>query len=115
MHELPIVEATLREVLKVAQEQGATKVKLVSLVLGEFSGFVDESIEFYWPIVAKDTIAAEAELRIGREAGRLECVGCGYRFPPGKKADTCPKCNSFKLSIIEGSGYQLESIEVEKN
>jgi len=113
MHELPIVEATVKEVLKVAGEQKATKVMVVKLVLGEFSGFVDESIEFYWPIAAKETIAEKARLQIKRVAGKLECVKCGYKFPEGERAELCPKCQSFKLKITAGDGYWLEGIEIE--
>ena len=67
MHELGITEQLLELTLGHAEEAGAERVTRLNLVIGEFSSVVDESIQFYWEMMAEGT---PAEL-IRRYSSRL--------------------------------------------
>jgi len=114
MHELQITQALLTKVLEKAGSK-TRKIVVVKIVLGEFSGFVDESIDFYWNIITKDTIASGSKVVIIRKPGKMKCLACGHNMPKGEKTEICPKCGSFKVVVKEGSELVLQSIEVKND
>jgi hydrogenase nickel incorporation protein HypA/HybF len=115
MHEMGIATQLLALVIHYAEQAGAKQVKRLNLVIGEFSSVVDESLQFYWEIIAKDSIAEHAELHFERIAGRLRCLDCGSCFGMSEyDGQGCPKCHSFNATIADGDQFRLESIEIEE-
>ena len=78
MHELPITQNILKIALKYASQSGATRITDLYLVIGQLSSVIDESIQFYWPIISENTIAQDAILHFKRIPARLECIQCGF-------------------------------------
>lgn len=113
MHELGITQHLLDLTLRHAQEAGATRVVRLNLVIGEFSSVVDDSIQFYWEIMAKDTIAEQAELHFERVPGRLGCAACGHEFLFSDFTGQCPACGQSQVRVVDGEQFKLESIEIE--
>lgn len=113
MHELGITEQLLSLTLRHAEEAGAVRVIRLNLVVGEFSSVVDESLQFYWGMLAEDTIAADAELHFERVPGRMTCDDCGEAFPFTAYKGQCPHCGGASVHVSDGKQFQLESIEVE--
>jgi hydrogenase nickel insertion protein HypA len=62
MHEQSIVESLLALAIENAEKVKASKILRIYLVVGELSGVVEESVNFYFDILSKDTIAAQASL-----------------------------------------------------
>ncbi len=116
MHELPITQNILKIALRYGLENNATQITDLYLVIGQLSSVIDESIQFYWPIVGKDTIAAEATLHFKRIPAQLECQECqtAYTIPDGELT-TCPECDSSHINILAGKEFQLESIGIEND
>jgi len=114
MHELPITQNILKIALQHGEEHNATKITDLYLVIGQLSSVIDDSIQFYWPIVGKDTIAADAKLHFKRIPARLECQECHtvYTITAGELT-TCPECDSSQVRIIAGQEFQLESIGID--
>lgn len=116
MHEMGIATQLLDLVLHHAERAGAKKVKRLNLVIGEFSSVVDESLQFYWEMIAKGTIAEHAELHFERIPGQLRCLDCGFRFVMSEyDSQGCPNCHSFNAAIADGGQFKLESIEIEES
>ena len=69
MHELGITRRLLDVVLARAAEAGATRVSAVHLEIGEDSDVAPESLDFYWPDVARATPAEGARLMFTSPAG----------------------------------------------
>lgn len=113
MHELGITEELLSLTLRHAEQAHAVRVVRLNLVIGEFSSVVDDSIQFYWDMIAEGTIAAEAELAFRRVPGMLRCADCDAMFPHSSFEGVCPQCGGVRVGIADGSQFQLESIEVE--
>lgn len=113
MHELPITEALLNLALKHAEEARATRITRLNLVIGQLSSVVDDSLQFYWDIVSKDTIAAGAKLEFQRIPAVLRCWSCRAEFTPDGRDYLCPDCGSAQVKVISGDDFRLESIEVE--
>lgn len=111
MHELPITQKLLEQVLIVAEKNRLMRVNMVTIRLGALSGYVDESIDFYWRIIAKDTVAAKAEVKVVRTEGQVECLNCGKVMK--WTAEVCPQCKSHRLKITAGNELMLQSVEGE--
>jgi hydrogenase nickel incorporation protein HypA/HybF len=113
MHELPVTQSILKIALHHAEKASAKKVLALNIVMGELSSMVDDSIQFYWDIIAKDTIAENAVLRFRRVPAELQCLSCAETYHPLDSELICPKCGNIGARIIAGDEILLESIDVE--
>lgn len=113
MHELSITENILNIALDYAQKSGATRVTDLNLVIGQLSSVVDDSVQFYWDIVSKDTLCAGATLHFQRIPAQMICLDCGHTYTLTKGLEACPQCESFRIKVHAGEEFRLESIDIE--
>ena len=113
MHELSVTESLLKIAVEHAEKANATRVTDLNIVIGDLASMVDESIQFYWDIIAKDTIAEEATLHFRRVRAELQCNTCGEKYRPTDRELICPNCYGVGAKIIRGEEFFLESIDVE--
>lgn len=109
MHELAVTQSILDIALKHA---GGRAVRQINLVIGQFSSIVDDSVQFYWDIIAKGTLAEGAQLRFERIPGEMRCSGCGHVFRPGSESFACPACASSAVQVSKGREFYMDSIDV---
>ncbi len=114
MHELSITESILKIALRHAEQAGAKRITRLNLVIGELSGVVGESVQFYWDMIAQDTIAAGSELNFEHVPASLRCLSCDHIFPMNGKNYNCPSCGGSRVVAAGGDDFRLESIEVEE-
>lgn len=112
MHEFSITQNILNIALRHAN--GATAITDIYLVIGQLSSYVDESIQFYWPIISEGTIAENAKLHFQQVAAELECKDCHYVYHLDGENLACPACGSIYMSILAGEEFFVESIEVDR-
>jgi hydrogenase nickel incorporation protein HypA/HybF len=110
MHELSVTQSVLDIAVKNA---GTRKIQQINLVIGQFSSIVDDSIQFYWDIISKDTPAEGSILHFERIPGEMTCQTCGYVFGPTGETFNCPACMSSFVKITKGEEFQVDSIDVE--
>ena len=115
MHELSVTESILEIALRHAEKAQATRITDLHLVIGQLATLVDDSIQFYWDIIAKDTIAEGACLHFTRIPSEFECLDCGQRYAPGEEILACPNCQGVHLKVTAGEEFRLDSIDVENN
>lgn len=113
MHELSVTQSILDIVRRHAEQAQAKRVVRINLVIGELSGFVDESIQFYFDFLSRDTPAAGAELAFTRPAIFLRCGACGHEWHPTDADWTCPQCNANRPQVLAGREFYVDSIEIE--
>ncbi len=113
MHELSITQSVLNIVTEHAERAGAKRVTAINLVVGELTGFVDDSIQFYFDMLSPDTLAEGAQLNIRRVPARMRCRACGAEHVPQGLNWLCPECQAIGGEIISGREFSVESIEVE--
>jgi len=113
MHELAITQSMLDIVLEQAEKAGAERVEVIKLTVGELSGFVEESVRFYFDFLVKGTIAEGATLSFTRVPARARCRNCGRGFKLKEFDWSCPDCGQDNIEIIAGKELFVESIEVE--
>lgn len=113
MHELPITESILKIANEHAVRANAAKVTDLYLVIGQLSSIVDDSIQFYWDLISKETLCEGATLHFERIPAQLRCLDCGHVYELDKELTTCPQCHSARVKILAGEEFRLDSIEIE--
>ncbi|MCJ7724498.1 MAG: hydrogenase maturation nickel metallochaperone HypA, partial [Anaerolineales bacterium] len=66
MHELSVTQSVLEIALRHARQNNARRITDLYLVIGELASIVDDSVQFYWDMISKDTIAEGARLHFKR-------------------------------------------------
>jgi hydrogenase nickel incorporation protein HypA/HybF len=113
MHEMSVTESILEIVLKHAKQAHACRITDIHLVLGDLATIVDDSVRFYWDMLAEDTLAEGAELHFERIQTEMECCDCLVRYKPPEADLSCPECQSRNVKVIAGDEFFIDSIEVE--
>jgi len=114
MHELPVTEGILSTALEAARQNKAARITDIYLVIGDMTSIVDDSVQFYFDLLSKDTIAAGAALHFERQPAQGICWDCNHKFeasPP--LTPLCPVCGSARMQITGGREFYVDSIEVE--
>ena len=114
MHELPVAENILEITLRHARQANAKRVTDLYLVVGQLSSIIDDSIQFYWDIISKDTIAEGAVLHFRRVPTRMICRSCEHQFSPAGDDFACPHCQSTQIQIVAGDEFFLDSINIDE-
>jgi hydrogenase nickel incorporation protein HypA/HybF len=113
MHELSVTESILEISLRHANDANAKRVTNLYLVVGQLASIVDDSVQFYWDIVSKGTIADGARLHFRRLPATLVCLDCNHQYNPDGNGFSCPECKSDHVKVISGDEFFMEAIDVE--
>ncbi|MFZ5929396.1 MAG: hydrogenase maturation nickel metallochaperone HypA [Acidobacteriota bacterium] len=110
MHELGITEAILGIVLRHA---GGARVRKVQVTVGEWTGYVGDSIELFWQELSRGTAAEAAKLEFRFEPATLRCRACGTVFGVNGSGLECPQCGALGGDPAGGQECTVDLIEVE--
>ena len=113
MHELPVTESILEIALRHADKAGASRITHLYLVIGQLASIVDDSVQFYWDIISRGTIAEGASLHFKRLPATFACLDCKHEFTPGDEDFACPSCKSERVKVISGDQFYMEAIDIE--
>ena len=113
MHELSVTESILEIALRHAQEADAKQITQIYLVIGQLASIVDDSVQFYWEIISKDSLAEHARLNFRRIPAEFECQTCLHQFSMDGDSLECASCGSGDLKVIAGEEFFIEAIDVE--
>lgn len=113
MHELGVTQEVLDIALNKAREAQASRITKINLVIGEMSGIVDDSVQFYFDFLSQDSIARDARLSFRRVPMQVRCRRCGFSFSPEKLDWSCPQCKEWDAEVTAGKEFYIDSIEVD--
>ena len=105
MHELPVVMDVIKIVNIEAEKRHFGHVSSITLVLGELSSVMDESVQMYFELLAENTPCEHAKLLFEHVPATFRCSECGHEFPHEKAFD-CPECGGEAL-LVKGTGREL--------
>lgn len=112
MHEYPITQRIIEIAQEFAIKNEATEVKVINLVVGDYSGYVASSIELYFELIAEGSLCEKAKLNIERIIPKLKCNSCGELFIRKPFSFACPNCNGEGSPTEIGQEFYVRSIEV---
>lgn len=114
MHELAVTESILSISEKYARENDASIVTGINIVIGKLSSIVDESVQFYWEIISENSLCQTATLHFERRPAVLHCRDCANDYEIQAAMQPCPNCGGYKVQVISGEEFYVDSIEIEK-
>ena len=79
MHEYPVTVQIVDIASETARKNNG-RVRRIDLVVGEDSGFIGESIQMYFDVIAEGTLCEGAQLFIEGVKPQLRCEKCGKHF-----------------------------------
>lgn len=100
-------------VLGYADKNEAKKVTEISILVGEMTGVVPESLEFCFDSLSKGTKAQGAKLVLKHIPLVARCLDCGNETKIKRYNFTCPNCKSLRMEIVSGRELRVESLEAE--
>ena len=112
MHEYPVT-VRIVEIAEETAEKRKAKVRRIDLVVGKDSGFIGESIQMYFDIVAEGTRCEGAKLVIEGVEPRLRCTQCGELFVRRLYSFACPSCGGEGEPTAIGKEFYIKSMELE--
>ncbi len=114
MHEMGMVQFVFDTVRQTAEQHGAKRVNAVVIQAGALRGIVEQYMNFYWEMLAKDTDYADTKIVIEKIPVRLRCRDCGREFePPEGEVFDCGDCKTKNVEAIRGTELIIKEIQVE--
>ena len=113
MHEMSLAEGVLQLVEETARREGAARVKTVVLEIGKLSSVEPEAIRFCFEAVARDSLAAGAELAILEVPGTGWCMTCSETVSLPEVFGACPQCGNYQVQATGGTEMRVKEIEIE--
>lgn len=124
MHEASAAEAIVRLVgEELGRRTGAgtvavslplPRVAKLNLVVGESTGYMEESLAFYLALYGKGGPLEGAALSIRYVKPRFLCRACGTEFERRRFSFDCPACGKPGELVSSGSDLFIDSIELEE-
>ncbi len=113
MHELGVVFHCIKEVNKIAAENGVEKVNSVTVQIGEVSTVLPYLFEDCWNwAVKKETVLLDSTVKIETLPAVTHCESCLKDYPTVKHGKICPYCGSEHTYLLTGNELVIKEIEV---
>ena len=111
MHELSIA----MEILDLVQPSlpAGGKIHAVQVTAGLLSGICSDSLTFCFTEMASQAGHPGAKLRIHRPPALCRCHFCKHEYSVDQVETPCPTCHSFERTLLSGSEFTVDSIEIE--
>lgn len=113
MHELALSTAILETVMRHAKGRRVTEVQMT---IGMMRQVVPDSLEFYFGVATKGTLAEGARLDQEIVAAELRCRDCSRQWNPDPEFPDfrCPDCSTANVQVLAGTEFEVESINVQE-
>ena len=115
LHELSITEHLLDHCIREAGAQGASRIRVIRLCIGQLRGIVPDCIQVYLDMLSEGTIAEGARIEAEFPPVRVLCRDCGLEGEIAPHRLACPHCGSLKLKLLSGKEFYIKSMEVDVN
>lgn len=110
MHEAAISKALLAQLSSLADQQGWSRLRQVTLKIGLLSGVVPEALDFAFGALSQGTPAEGATLVMRTEPGRFSCGDCGD-LELDRLNFICPRCHGPLRLLEAGRDLLLCGVE----
>lgn len=111
MHELGALNEAVKVAERVAKENNVDKIKILTLEVGELTGFLPVFFERYFSVMVEENpLFSECELKIESVRGEALCNECHALYNVMKNEGQCPKCKSRNKTILGGQEFKVKNI-----
>jgi hydrogenase nickel incorporation protein HypA/HybF len=113
MHESSIVESLIKNLEKKVLSENIYKIIKINLVVGETTGYMEESLVHYFESLPKATALKDSILQIKYIKPQLLCKKCNKNFERTRFSFECPDCGETGEMTKIGTEFYIDNIEVE--
>ena len=113
MHEMSIATSIVEIAEGEAKKANAKIITEVELDIGTISGIELEALNFAFMALKPKTMLKNAEIKINIIQARSQCEDCNYEFETENVYTLCPKCDSYKTTVLQGKEMKVKSILVD--
>ncbi|MCL9684947.1 hydrogenase maturation nickel metallochaperone HypA [Legionella maioricensis] len=113
MHELWLCKSILEIIKQNVIAKKGTRVKKIVLEIGQLAAVEKNSLIFSFNVIARGTLAENAELSIIDIPGKAQCESCQKMVPLRQYYDECPACGSHSLKVTQGEELRVKSMVME--
>jgi hydrogenase nickel incorporation protein HypA/HybF len=112
MHELAVCQGLIRQVEKIALDEGASAVDIIVLSVGLLSGVEPPLLDRAFDIARMGSVAENAELEIQTGPIVVECRLCGGSGEARANRLLCPACGYWRVRVTTGEELLLLRLEL---
>jgi len=112
VHEYGVTRQIIAICESAAKKHNASKIKKITLLVGEKSGFIGDSIALYFEVLSTGTLSQGAELIIETVKPMLRCSKCKKLFERKPYMFQCPFCDGEGEPSEIGKEFLVKNIEV---
>lgn len=116
MHELAVMKSILRICISKMEAAEKTKIKKISLQVGELRNIEEEWMQKYFEYISPGTPAEGAAIKIDKIPLVFHCEDCNISYHPNPRnrmTFSCPKCKGDNYDMVSGRELLIQSMEVE--
>lgn len=113
MHELGVVFQVIRTLESVAEDNHLTKIRSVTLEVGEVSGVVESYLCncWNWAMKKQKELLRDAGLVVEVIPAVTYCGDCEKTYQTVVYGKICPYCGSEHTWLVRGNEFQIKEIE----
>jgi hydrogenase nickel incorporation protein HypA/HybF len=100
---------------KAARLAGGQPIKTIRATLGELTGLTPDQVQAAFTRWRGDTPAADAELVLRLEPGRVVCLACDQDVPTHADDQACGACGSYRRRVVAGQLLAVEGVSVDRS
>ena len=113
MHEMALAESVLGIVEDYARRERVGRVRTVRLAIGRLANVEVEAMRFCFDAVTRGSVADSAALEIEEVPGTGWCMSCAEQVPLASRADGCPRCGTYQVTVTGGTELRVKELELE--
>lgn len=110
MHEMGLMDAMLRMVRRICEEEKLEYVEKITLEVGELSGIELPYLRTGYEAVVHGTPFEDTELVVETVPGVLHCNDCDIDFEMKNQELLCPECFGRNLTPVGGRDMTIKEI-----
>jgi hydrogenase nickel incorporation protein HypA/HybF len=113
MHEMALAQSIVDLVTEHSRRDCFARARTIRLSIGALAHVDPRALEFGFEVVARDTPAEGASLRIDRPGGKAFCMDCSRDVAIGGHGEPCPVCGGARWVLVGGDEMRVVDLEVE--
>lgn len=113
MHEMSLAEGIIELVEDAARREGARRVGLVVVEIGQLAAVEPEALRFCFAAVARGSVVEAAVLDIVDVPGTGCCPDCAATVALSERWAVCPACGGGLVQATGGTGMRVREIGIE--
>lgn len=115
MHEMGVAQQMINiAIASIPKEIVNPKVETINLKVGKLAAVVEDSLQFCFEILSKDTMLEGAKLVIEHVPVKVRCKDCNNVWEVDGAVFSCPSCKVGAVEVISGRELEIVSIEIEE-